>query len=187
VRTLVGLASFPALAAVGLLLGACQSDEFLIKDEAAGFNGGFEVAENGTPVNWAFFPDPTSSTNLRISLDANDPFEGSQSLQAMVSPGEDLPAFRSGQLPLTPGGAYRIGVSLKNSGCSLKVNRIVQDRTGMTVARRDLLVDTDDPMDEWTVFEEQLTVREGEAQVMFVFMIEGACTAWFDDLRIEEL
>lgn len=50
-RTLLRLASFPALAAVGLLLGACQSNELLIRDEAAGFNGGFEVAQNGTPVN----------------------------------------------------------------------------------------------------------------------------------------
>lgn len=177
--TLLGLAAF--------LLSSCESDELLKKQDSAGFNGGFENAVDGIPVNWAFFPNPESDSTLQVTVESENAFEGNHSLRVVVRQGEMLPGFRSRRLPVQTGKNYRLSISLRNEGCSLKVNRIVQDGSGMAVLRRDFIIDTSAAFPEWETFEETLAVSEGEAQLLLVFLIEGSGTMWFDGVKLEEM
>jgi hypothetical protein len=177
--TLLGVAS--------ILLPACQSGDLVKRHSSAGLNGGFEVTEAGVPVNWAFFPYPESDRTLQVVSDSEQVLEGSRSLNVVVRPGEKLPGFRSSQIPVQPGRNYRLSISLKNDGCSLRVNRIVQDASGKTALRRDIIIDTSTSSTQWETFEETLTVRPDEAQVLLVFLIDGSGQVWFDDVKLEGL
>jgi hypothetical protein len=159
----------------------------LKRDPSAEFNGGFEVAEDGIPVNWAFFPNPEADTTFQVAVDPTRAVEGTQSLNVTTSPGRILPGFRSRQVQVRVGASYRISVSLINSGSSITVNRIVQDSSGKTAMRRDAIIQTSDNIQDWRTFGETLNVAEGEAQVLLIFLIEGSGTAWFDDVRVEEI
>jgi hypothetical protein len=182
-RLATGLATI--LGAAGALATACQSDELLERNAAAGLNGGFEITESGYPVNWSFFPNPEADSTLQVVLDSSEVVEGSQSLRIVVRPSGRLPALRSTQVAVQPGERYRLGMSFMNQGCSLKVNRIVLDPSGMTVRRRDLIIDTSIPSTAWETFEETLSVAQNEAQVMLVIMIGGSGTVWLDDVKVE--
>jgi len=181
----IGLATLLGMA--GFLLSSCESSELLKKQDSAGFNGGFETAVDGIPVNWAFFPNPEFDSTLQVTVESGNAFEGNRSLRVVVRQGEMLPGFRSRRLPVRAGENYRLSISLRNEGCSIKVNRIVQDASGMTVLRRDFIVDTSADFPEWATFDETLAVSEGEAQVLLIFLIEGSGTMWFDGVKLEEM
>lgn len=173
------------LVAACALATACQSDELLERDAAAGLNGSFEITRSGYPVNWSFFPNPEADSTLGVVLDSSRVVEGSHSLKIVVRPSGRLPALRSSQVAVQPGKSYRLGIALMNQGCTLKVNRIVLDPSGMTVRRRDLVIDTSVPSTEWQTFAETLSVAHNEAQVLLVIMIGGSGTVWLDDVKVE--
>jgi len=172
---------------VCVLAAACQSDELLTRNGSAGLNGSFEITEAGYPVNWAFFPNPASDSTLQVVLDTVQVVAGHHSLKLVVRPSDVLPALRSTQAPVQPGERYRLSMSYRNEGCTLKVNRIVQDRSGMTNRRQDLVIDTSVSSTEWQTFAETLAVVKGEAKVFLVIMIDGSGSLWLDDVRLERI
>lgn len=175
------------LGAACVLAAACQSDELLERNGTAGLNGSFEITEAGYPVNWAFFPNPKADSTLQVVLDSAEVVEGHHSLKLLVRPSERLPALRSSQVAVQPGKNYRFSMSFRNEGCNVKVNRIVQDASGVTVRRRDLIIDTSVSTAGWETFEETLSVAQDEAQVLLVIMIGGSGTVWLDDVKLEEI
>lgn len=177
---------FAVLLGVGsILMSACESGELIKRHSTAGFNGGFETTEAGYPVNWAFFPNPEADGALQIALDAEDVLEGDYSLRVTTRASEVLPGIRSRRIEVEPGKEYRLSLSFKNEGCNLKVNRIVQDASGKTVLRREIIVDTSTSSAEWVTFEETLAVSADEANVLLVILIDGSGTVRFDDVKVE--
>ena len=175
------------LGTVCVLAAACRSDELLVRNPTAGLNGGFEITEAGYPVNWAFFPNPEADSTLRVVLDSSQVVEGSHSLKIVVRPSERLPALRSRQVAVQPEKHYRFRISFRNEGCSLEVNRIVLDASGMTVRRRDRIIDTSVSSPDWETFEEILSVAHDEAQVLLVIIIDRSGAIWLDDVQLEEV
>jgi hypothetical protein len=173
------------LGAACVVAAACRSDELLKRNSTAGLNGSFEITEAGYPVNWAFFPNPEADSTLQVVLDSDQVVEGHHSLRLVIRPSQKLPALRSRQVPVQPGKHYRFSLSFKNEGCNLKVNRIVQDASGMTVRRHDLVIDTSVSSTDWETFEETLSVAQNEAQVLLVVMIDGSGTVWLDDVKLK--
>ena len=106
-----------------VLLSACQSGELIKRHSTAGLNGGFETTEAGYPVNWAFFPNPEADSTFQVAAGFRNVLEGDFSLKVTTSPGEMLPGFRSRRIEVQPGKDYRLSLSFKNEGCSLKVRR----------------------------------------------------------------
>jgi len=174
------------LGAACVLAAACQSDELLERNGTAGLNGSFEITQAGYPVNWAFFPNPEADSTLRVVFDSNQVVEGSHSLKLVVRPSDKLPALRSSQVAVQPGKKYRFRLSFRNEGCSLKVNRIVQDASGKTVRRQDFIIDTSVSSTDWETFEETLSVAQDEAQVLLVIIIAGSGTVWLDNVNFKE-
>ena len=175
------------LAVAGMPLTGCESDELLKRQPPAGLNGGFEVTEAGIPVNWSFFPNPGTDSTIQVSVDSEHVLEGRQSLRVIKRPGDRLPAIRSRQIAVESGRDYRLSVSVRNEGCSLKVNRIVQDASGKTNVRSDNIIDTSASSTEWETFDETLSVAEGETQVLLIFLIDGSGTLWIDDVKLEAI
>ena len=175
------------LAVTGALLCACESGELIRSDGAAGLNGSFEITEDGIPVNWAFFPNPEADSTFQIALDSEHAVDGIQSLKVTTKPSEMLAGFRSRRVQVQPGKDYRLSLSFKNEGCSLKVRRIVQDASGKTVLRRDFIIDTSAPLPQWEAFEEILLVSGDEANVLLIFLVDGSGRMWFDDVKVEEI
>jgi hypothetical protein len=169
------------------LLSACQSDELIKSHRTAGLNGGFETTEDGYPVNWAFFPNPTADSTFQVAVDSEKVLEGNFSLRVTTKPGEKIPGFRSRRVEVQPGRNYRLSLSFQNQGCSLQVRRTLQDELGITNLRQDTIVDTSAPSTEWVTFEETLSISDQEAKVFLVFLISGSGTLWFDDVRVEEI
>ena len=175
------------VALFGLFVMSCGSDELSIGDSASGLNGGFETTEHGYPVNWAFFPNPETDSALQVVLDSEDVAEGAHSLKVVVGPSEVLPAIRSRRIPVQPGRDYRLAMSVKNEGCDIQVNRIVQGPHGKTVHRRDMIISTSASLPEWETFEEILSVAPDEGNVVLVVMLGASGTVWLDDVRVEEV
>jgi hypothetical protein len=164
-----------------------QSNELSKRDSAAGFNGSFETTDSGYPVNWAFFPNPESGDIFQVSVDTTKAQQGYQSLKLATKQSDRTPGFRSRRFPVQSGKTYKISFSMQNSGCSLKVRRIVQDAFGKTNIRSKIIVDTSAPTSDWKTFEETLVVSDGEAYVVLIFLVDGPGSLWIDDVKVEEV
>lgn len=172
---------------VGLLLASCQSNELSKPDSAAGLNGSFETTDSGYPVNWAFFPNPESGDLFQVTVDTSEAYEGNQSLKLATNQSETTTGFRSRRVPVDAGKKYKISFSMQNAGGNLKVRRIVQDASGKTNKRSDIIVDTSTPTSAWQTFEETVVVSDDEANVVLVFLVDGPGSLWLDDVKVEEI
>lgn len=175
------------LISVSLLLVSCQSNELSKPNSTAGLNGSFETTDSGYPVNWAFFPNPESGDLFQVTVDTTKAQEGNQSLKLATNQSETTTGFRSRRIPVDAGKKYKISFSLQNAGGNLKVRRVVQDVSGKTNKRSDIIVDTSTPTSEWQIFEETVVVSDDEANVVLIFLVDGPGTLWFDDVKVEEV
>jgi hypothetical protein len=166
-------------------LASCGSSELIFSNASAGLNGGFELVEDGYPVNWAFGPDPTSNASYQVSLDPDDPVEGQQSLRIETS-GTSTKVFRSQRIAIEPGKTYRIAYSVKSEGADLRVRRTTMDFTGTTNKRSDVIGTLPGSTPDWVLQEEIITAAAGEVKVFLTFLVNGVGTLWCDDVRIEE-
>jgi hypothetical protein len=172
-----------------LIFSACslQSNELSKSNSAAGLNGGSETTDSGYPVNWAFGPNPESGDMFQVSVDTAKAQEGKQSLKLTTDQSDRTLAIRSRRIPVQSGKMYKNSFSVQNSGATLKVNRIVQDASGKTHIRSNIIVDTSTPTSDWKTFEETLVVSDGEAQVVLIFLVDGPGSVWIDDVNVEEV
>ena len=185
IRIVFGLTAM--IISTGILLSSCQSNEFTKSDSTVGLNGGFEVTDSGYPVNWAFFPKPGSGDHIEVSIDTTHVVEGANSLKLVTYQSDKLPGFRSLRIPVESGKSYKISMWIKNEGCHLKVNRIVQNVSGTKNIRSDVIVNSSASSAHWQKFEEILSISDKEAFVFLKFLVDGSGTIWCDDITIEEI
>jgi len=182
----------PAISAIvvvlaSLLLVSCQCNELSKRDSTAGLNGGFETTDSGYPVNWSFFPNPESDAVFQVSIDETHAQEGNQSLKLVTDQSDITVGFRSHRIPVQPGNAYKISLSMQNSECTLRVKRVLQDASGTDNVRSEIIVDTSTSNSDWETFEETLTVSDGESYIVLVFLVDGPGSIWFDDIRVDRV
>ena len=186
-KCIVTIAAWALIAASAIFLVSCERDELSKSNPAAGLNGSFETAEDGYPVNWAFFPNPESNASFHAVLDSENVTDGKRSLKIIAKQQEKTMGFRSRRIPVQSKKKYKFAVSIKTEGCTLKVNRIVQDQSGKKNLRSNIIVNTSKPSAKWEKHEETLSVAEGEAYVFLIFLIDGTGTLWCDNLQLEEI
>ena len=174
------------LALAVMMLVSCGSDELIRSETSAGLNGGFELTQDGYPINWAFGPNPETLPSYQVSVDTTRVAEGSKSLRIVSTQDNQTKAFRSVRVPIGQGREYRIAFSVISKGCSLRVNRIVMNAWGTTNMRSQIIAQTSEITVAWVTFEEILIPAEGEALVLLIFLVDGVGTLWCDDVRIEE-
>lgn len=185
-RPITVLAVLWGVTLAAMMLVSCGSNELIRSNASAGLNGGFELMQDGYPINWAFGPNPETLPPYQVSVDTARVAEGSKSLRLVSTQDNQTKAFRSVRVPIGQGQDYRIAFSVINEGCSLRVNRIVMNAWGTTNMRSQIIAQTSETTVAWVTFEEILTPAEGEALVLLIFLIDGVGTLWCDDVRIEE-
>ena len=183
---IVAVFAMLALGFATMMLVSCGSNELVKFERSAGLNGGFELMDAGYPVNWAFGPNPESVESFRVSVDTERSVEGSNSLRLISTRDDRTKAFRSQSVPVESGEEYRIAFSVINEGCSLRVNRVMTNASGMTHFQARTIVDTSESTAGWVRFEEIFTPVQGEAYIFLVFLVDGVGTLWCDDVRVEE-
>ena len=186
-KRIVTIVAVVAVGASAILLASCQRNEVSKDNPAAGLNGSFETVEDGYPANWAFFPNPESNTFFQAVLDSENVVDGKHSLKLVAKQNDKTTGFRSRRIPVQSGKTYKLAMSVKADGCTLKVNRIVQDSSGKKNLRAKIIVNTSKPSAKWEKHEETLSVAEGEAYVLLVFLIDGTGTLWCDNVQLEEI
>lgn len=186
-RTRRGL-SVVAIVSGGLLLNCTAMSESLT-DDAAGFNGGFEVARDGLPVNWIVYTPRTIPTgDYDLIIDAENFKEGRQSLRFDVrdsSPegGNRSPGI-SNEQPATPGRSYRIGFWVRNDGAEFRA------RVGAVTATEgqyDVIVQSADTISAWRYYEHELTLPAEADRIRFEVNVLRPGVFWIDDVSISEI
>jgi len=155
-KPIIGVALAVLLGASVFFLTACQRDELSRGNIELGLNGSFEVTDTGYPVNWAFFPNPESSDSLQVIMDPEHVVEGKHSLRVVTKETDKTTGFRSRRISVQPGKEYRIAMSVRTEGCTLKVNRIVGDGFSKKNLRSGFIVDTGKASAEWNTYQEVL-------------------------------
>ena len=75
----------PSLILPAFCLLACTQMSETFHDSSAGVNGGFEITQDGLPVNWLMYtPNTVPNADFDIVLDTQDFAEGNQSLRYEV-------------------------------------------------------------------------------------------------------
>ena len=186
-KRIITISTVVMIGASAIFLVSCQRDQLSKSAPAAGLNGSFETAEDGCPVNWTFFPNLESNASYQAVLDSEDVVDGKNSLKLVVKQNDKTTGFRSRRIPVQSGKKYKLAMSVKADGCTLKVNRIVQDPSGKKNLRSTIIVNTREPSVTWQEYEETLVVAAGEAYVLLIFLIEGTGTLWCDNVQLEEI
>jgi len=187
-KRIIAISAVVIIGTTATLLTSCQRDQLSKSDPAAGLNGSFETTRDGYPVNWAFFPNPESNTSFQAVLDSENVVDGKHSLKLIVKQNDKTTGFRSRRIPVQSGKKYRLAMLVKTDGCSLKVNRIVQDISGKKNLRSNIIVNTEKrPSAKWENYEETLSVAEGESYLLLIFLIDGTGTLWCDNVQLEEI
>ncbi len=179
------------ISATVLLFSGCQSMSEKIIDKNAGLNGGFEVSQNGLPVNWLVYSTRTvPNADFKIILDRQTFKEGSQSLrfevkQCVATGGWHSPGFTNefSEIGKFMGQArYKLSFWIKNDGAKYNVSA-----GAVTSMKGDMktLVENDQS-DKWKMFEYKLEVP-AEHWLRLQLNILKPGTFWIDDIKIEKI
>ncbi len=169
----------------GIILVSCQSNEFSVSSNSAGLNGDFEITEAGYPVNWAFFPNPENTSTFAVFIDTTTVMEGSNSLRLETILSEYPSGFRSRRVAVEAGQTYTISLWVRHDGCCFAVHRVLQDATGKTNMRSDVIMSSSTSIDQWRQYETTVSIADGEAYIFLKFILDGTGTFWFDNVTIE--
>lgn len=197
------MTGLPAAAAASLLLAVAACDPVSLREEneAAGFNGGFEVvqpvrgidgARQGLPANWYFHAEPLLEGDAELSLDATDPFGGGgRSLRLDVQEADSVAgAHTTGLFQVVPAralGTYRVGFSLKIRDARALVVIRSESASEATPGRVEAYDEVHTGRDTWRRFEYVYSVPEGFENIRFELNVIRPGTVWLDDVGIEEI
>ena len=171
-----------------MMFGSCRKLSEQVKDESAGLNGGFEVAQNGIPVNWWIYsPNTVPDADFKIVLDTLIYKEGKQSLRFDVvrcfstggwaSPGIHSEFVISGSYygPAT----YKLSLWIKNDGAKFKIN------AGGVEGIIPTLIEEKKQLSDWKLLEYHIDIPK-DKRLRFELNILEPGTFWIDDIQIEK-
>ena len=160
-----------------------------VSDQSAGLNGGFEIAENGLPVNWLIYtPKTVPDSRFEVALDRDVFKEGRQSLRFQVDKcsaagGWKSPGFTNefSEIGKFLGEAdYRISFWIRNSGAAFAIAAGgVSAKTG---SMRTLMRDNA-PTLQWRRFGYRVHVPENQWLRMELNILSPG-TLWIDNVEI---
>lgn len=172
-----------------IMFTSCVSMSDWEMDKSAGINGGFEIFRKGIPVNWLVFTPATvkPTATFSISADSVNPSEGKVSLrfdvQSCDSMGDRHSPGICNEFPVEEGKTYLVRYRLRNTGCRIKV------RLGaikMDAGKQFTAYDSNRPIKEWELIEQEIKVEKGLNRIRFVFNALTPGTCWLDDFTLTE-
>lgn len=168
------------------VLSSCSPMSEISEDKDAGFNGGFEKAKKGLPVNWQVYTAKTAgSGDFSIKTDTSEPIEGKHSLKFEIKSCSSLGGrFSPGiaqEIPVTPG-LYTVSCYLKSSGVIFRINAGGITTTGGDI--KQLLLQTES-IPAWKKFEFPLDISSQYNTMRIELSALSAGTLHVDDIHIE--
>lgn len=163
------------------------------RDEAAGFNGSFEVVADGLPANWRVYDRPLVQGDAELTYDDGDAVDGAQSLEMVVHRADGAGGWRDAGLfhsvDAEGGQSYRVSFWLKSRGSRVRLR--VDSEKGDFRQPHEPIVETFDPQragaETWRRFEVTYTVPRDYRDIRFELNVLTPGTVWVDDVRIEPL
>ena len=175
-----------------LFLSGCtkMSEKETLK--SAGLNGGFEVLQNGLPVNWYMYtPNTVPAGDFRIVMDRDLYKEGAQSLKFDVrscssTGGWHSPGFTNEFREVGPyegEATYRISFWIMNEGAKFNLSG-----GGVAPYKGEMrtLVESNKVIKDWELYEFEVDVPE-ERHLRFQLNILKPGIFWIDDIKIEKV
>jgi hypothetical protein len=173
-----------------LLPVGCNLNSFstIIEEQAAGFNGSFEIAKEGLPVNWYVYKPTIDTTQTKLVYDTIAPHQGNQSLKFSVSKCSSVGGWHSPgifqETAVEPGKTYMVSFWIKNDGCK---NIIRMDCFKSGTENPDhpkKWISCNNSIPDWQKFEYEFTFNNDLNQFRFELNILSPGTFWIDDILI---
>ncbi len=180
-----------AIISIAAASNGCTKFSIREKDDSVGFNGGFETAKSGLPVNWYLYHPPIKNGDVEIALDTRDAHEGNQSLKFVVQRADSRGGWTTAGLfqvvPAKAKRSYKVSFWLKNQGCTTSLLVISEKPKVGPPANRKVLGEEETGTNTWRQFEYVYTVPETYDNIRFELDVVKPGTFWIDDVRIEEV
>lgn len=171
------------------ILVSCKQMSELVTDDSAGLNGGFEISQNGLPVNWLMYTSNTvADSKFEIILDQEYFVEGKQSLKFEIEScssygGTNSPGFTQ-QFDVTPEQRYEISFWTMNSGTQFQVKAgSVSPMTG----DMKILFQSDSSYQDWKQHKLKAVTVKKDEQLRIEVNILRPGSFWIDDIKILEI
>ncbi|NOZ46233.1 MAG: hypothetical protein GXO79_05565 [Chlorobi bacterium] len=161
-------------------------------DDSKGFNGSFEIINNGYPVNWLIFKPAIQKGNVNFIIDTIDAKQGkncilldakkvSGSSKAWKKPGME------NQFKIKPGVKYKLSLWLKNENSSFYVSWITATKDKKRHLRSKKFIETEISFSTWYYFKEIIEPAENEELLLLDIVMDKPGKLWIDDVNFEEL
>ncbi|MEM7164985.1 MAG: hypothetical protein AAF581_05935 [Planctomycetota bacterium] len=191
-RISIGVALIVVTAVLAAAVASgCQRFSVNHKHATAGFNGSYEVAEAGLPVNWNLHAPPLQSGSYKVSLDATHRVDGAQSLKLTAMRVDAGGGWRTpGFFQLRPAAEnqrYKVSFHLRNEGASASLLITSEKPKVMPKPLRVQLTPAETGTGEWRLFEYTYTVPASYDNLRFELTMTQPGTVWIDDVRVEEI
>lgn len=187
-----------------LAISGCVFPGIGVHDESLGYNGSFEIARSGLPVNWSSSRYPIKSGDAEFSIDTMDAISGDQSLKIVVhrfAEGSRWKPFLFQVREAEKGQTYAVQFWLKCQGCRVLLEIGNEGKYhpfgGQSEAEkqdyaahpriRELLDEAEIGKDEWRQFQYRYTVPKTDGSIRFELKFMGTGTLWIDDVQIERV
>ncbi|MEZ4722228.1 MAG: hypothetical protein R2813_10175 [Flavobacteriales bacterium] len=173
---------------LGVMAAGCSPMSQSVMDTNIGFNGSFEDASNGLPVNWIVYtPQTVPEGKFKVSLDSNVAADGSQSILFEVDECSDkggrLSPGLSTEIKAEPNQPYKFSFLLKNEGTTVEVRAGGISNTFGEV--RPVLL-ASQKMSEWRQFEFEINPGSFE-KLRFEFSVLAPGNLWIDNVKCEKI
>lgn len=177
-----------AYTAILLMSFGCNQMSEQIVDETAGDNGGFEVVQNGLPVNWLMYtPNTVPEAEFNILLDTVDFQEGSQSLKFKVERCSNLGGWKSpgftNEFNVDKGSNYNFQFWIKNTDAEFKV---MAGGVSAMEGNMKTLVQTSESFNQWKQFDFSIPISEEYTTLRIEVNILKPGTFWIDNIKIQK-
>jgi hypothetical protein len=191
-RVLLVTVPVPACVVAVVLLLKVLSPSVIETDEAAGFNGSFEVVRSGLPVNWAVYHRPLSEGSATFSVDSTQAVDGDRSVRfqlwtAFPGRGHRSPGFFQ-VTDAEEGQTYEVSLWVRNESSALRLritSEFPEDGTKAPIV--DTIGSERTGEDEWRRFSYSYRVPPPHRDIRFELGIMNPGTLWIDDVRIVAL
>lgn len=169
------------------LLTACSPMSETRQDLTAGFNGGFEVFQDGLPVNWQVYsPKTVPDADFSLGPDTIDKKEGRQSIRFDVvhcrSLGGRLSPGLATEIPVTPGEWITVTLWVKQSAKVSIRSGAVSAHDGFMMEKLPLTGVTD----QWNLYTLTDTIPDSFMTYRIELSVLGPGKVLVDDIRIEQ-
>lgn len=166
---------------------ACAPMSETRQDLTAGLNGGFEVFQDGLPVNWQVYsPKTVPDAEFSLRPDTIEKREGRQSIRFDVdhcrSLGGRLSPGLATELPVTPGEMITVSFWMKQTG-------VLSIRSGAVSAHEGRVsekIRQKGSSNQWARYTVTDSIPEPFTTYRFELSVLEPGTVYFDDFRMEQ-